>query len=328
MASQHFLVTGALGCIGAWSVKRLVERGTPVTTYDLPGDPHRLRLIMDDAALAKVNIVAGDITDVEAFEKTVVDNKITHIIHLAALQVPFVRADPIQGAKVNVVGTTVVLETVKRHAEQIQGLVYASSIGAYGTKEMYPEGPLKADAPLHPMNLYGVFKQANEGTARIYWHEYGVKSIGLRPHVLYGPGRDQGMTSTPTKGMLAAAVGRPYSISYGGTVVFQYADDMAKVFIRAAETDGAGAPVFNPGGTPASVEQVIQEINTIVPEMAGKLTNVPTQLNIPTAIDESELIARIGPIQWIPLSDGIRQTIDIFRSAASQGKINADKILA
>lgn len=328
MAAQHFLVTGALGCIGAWCVKQLVERGTPVTTYDLPGDPHRLRLIMDDAALARVNIVAGDITDVEKFDKTVVEHKITHIIHLAALQVPFVRADPILGARVNVVGTTVVFETVKRHAEQIRGLAYASSIGAYGNEEMYSGGPLDESAPLHPMTLYGVFKQANEGTARIYWQDYRVKSIGLRPHVLYGPGRDQGMTSTPTKGMLAAAVGRPYSISYGGTVVFQYADDMAQVFIRAAEADGAGAPVFNPGGTPASVEQVIQEINAVVPEMRGKITNQPTLLHLPTDIDESPLIARIGPIQWRPISDGIRQTINMFRAAAEQGKLNVDKILA
>ena len=51
--AEKFLVTGALGCIGAWTVKRLVAEGVPVWTYDLPGEPHRLRLIMDDAALAR-----------------------------------------------------------------------------------------------------------------------------------------------------------------------------------------------------------------------------------------------------------------------------------
>lgn len=328
MASEHFLITGALGCIGAWSVKQLVKEGVPVWTYDLPGDPHRLRLIMDDAAMAKVNFVAGDITDVENFERTVVDNQITHIIHLAALQVPFVRADPIQGAKVNVVGNTVVFETVKRHADQVQGLAYASSIGVYGPAQMYPDEPLRADAELHPMNLYGVFKQADEGMARIYWQEYGVKSIGLRPHVLYGPGRDQGMTSTPTKGMLAAAVGREYAISYGGVVVFQFAEDMADVFIRAARADGSGAPVFNPGGTPASITEVIAAIDAAVPDMAGKITNLPAQLNLPPEIDQSALVERLGPISWIPLTEGVKKTIDVFREAAQQGKINYERILA
>src|SRR4029450_8058970 len=139
---ERFLVTGALGCIGAWTVKRLIDEGAQVWTYDLAGEPHRLRLIMSDEALAKVNFIHGDITDAEALDHAVADNGITHIVHLAALQVPFVRANPILGAKVNVVGTTVVLETARQRKPQIQALVYASSIGVYGALEMYPHGVL------------------------------------------------------------------------------------------------------------------------------------------------------------------------------------------
>jgi nucleoside-diphosphate-sugar epimerase len=212
MAGERFLVTGALGCIGAWTVKRLVAENVPVWTYDLPGDQHRLHLIMDNEALANVNIVNGDITDEQAFERVVAENQITHIVHLAAFQVPFVRAQPILGARVNVVGTTIVFETVKRHADQVRGLVYASSAGVYGPAALYPPGPLAHDALARPPSLYGVFKLANEGTAQIYWQENGIRSVGMRPYIVYGPGRDQGMSSTPTKGMLAAAVGRPYDI--------------------------------------------------------------------------------------------------------------------
>ena len=97
--SERFLVTGALGCIGAWTVKQLVAEGVAVWTYDLPGSQHRLDLIMDEAELSRITRVAGDITDAESFERTVVDNGISHIIHLAALQVPFVRANPILGMK-------------------------------------------------------------------------------------------------------------------------------------------------------------------------------------------------------------------------------------
>ena len=42
----------------------------------------------------------------------------------------------------------------------------------------------------------------------------GVPSIGLRPYVVYGPGRDQGMTSGPSVAMLAAARGEPFHIGY------------------------------------------------------------------------------------------------------------------
>jgi nucleoside-diphosphate-sugar epimerase len=67
----------------------------------------------------------------------------------------------------------------------VPALVYASSIAALGDAD-------------HPSTLYGIFKWANEGTAERYFEDYGVSSIGLRPHTVYGPGRDQGLTSAPT----------------------------------------------------------------------------------------------------------------------------------
>ncbi len=176
MGDERFLVTGALGCIGAWAVRRLVAAGVPVWAYDLPGSEHRLRLVLDDEQRARVGMIAGDITDMAAFERAVADHGITHIVHLASLQVPFVRADPVRGAQVNVVGTTIVFEAARRHAGQVRGLAYASSLGVYGPPERYPPGPLAHDAPLLPPTLYGVFKQANEGTARIYWQEHGLPS--------------------------------------------------------------------------------------------------------------------------------------------------------
>lgn len=330
MKSERFFVTGAFGCIGAWAVKRLLDENTPVWTYDLPGDPHRLRLIMNEDALARVNFISGDITDATAFERAVVDNAITHIIHLAALQVPFVRADPVLGARVNVVGSSIVMETAKRHAAQVQGVTYASSAAVYGPMELYPSGPLAHDAPHAPTNLYGVLKQANEGTARIYWQEYGLHTIGLRPYVVYGPGRDQGMTSTPTKAMLAAAVGRAYNISFGGTAVYQYADDAAAVFIRAARAAAAceGAPVFNLGGSTVSMTDIVAAIDAAAPEEAGHITFTPTALALPLAIDDRALEAALGAVHWIPMADGVRQTVAHFKDAVYTGRLNVEKALA
>ncbi len=307
--SERFLVTGAMGCIGAWTVKQLVEADVPVWTYDLPGNAHRLRLILDEEKLARVSMIAGDITDFPRFEETVTDHRITHIIHLAALQVPFVRANPVLGAQVNVVGSTIVLETVKRHADQIAGLAYASSAGVYGPTSHYPPGPLAHDAPLEPLTLYGVTKQANEGMARIYWQDYGVRSVGLRPYIIYGPGRDQGMTSTPTKAMLAAAVGRDYHISFGGTAVYHHAQDAAGLFIRAARTQLDGAPVYNLGGTTASMAEIVTAIEAAAPEMAGRITFEPRPLDTPTAVDDQRAGSRPGaycmdgPDQWRPQND-------------------------
>lgn len=326
--SERFLVTGALGCIGAWTVKRLVDEGVPVWTYDLPGEPRRLRLIMDDAALKKVNFVEGDITDPAKFERTVADNKITHVVHLAAFQVPFVKADPLQGLRVNMLGSAIVLETLRKHKEKIKGYAYASSTAVYGPPNLYPPGALAHDALPMPTNQYGVHKQAGEGLARIYFQDYGVRSIGLRPCVVYGPGRDQGMTSTPTKAMLAAAAGRSYHVSFSDTLVYQYADDAANAFIRAARSPGQTHAVYNLGGTSASVAEVVAAIEEVAPQAKGTITVDPTVLGVTPEIDYSELEKAIGKAPWIPLVEGVRQTIAVLRAGIKAGKLDVDRILA
>ena len=70
MSEERFLVTGANGCIGAWVVAQLTGEGTPVVALDASDDDHRLRLLLDDAALAAVARVRGDITDLDALERT------------------------------------------------------------------------------------------------------------------------------------------------------------------------------------------------------------------------------------------------------------------
>ena len=328
MASERFLVTGAYGCLGSWAVKQLVGEGVPVFTYDLQGSRHRLHLIMSDDELTNVTLLNGDITDFDLFERTVVDNGITHIVHLAALQVPFVRANPVLGMRVNAVGTTVVLETARRHADLVQGIAHASSAGVYGLAASYPPGPLANDAPLDPQNLYGVTKQANEGTARIYWQENGVYSIGLRPYIVYGPGRDQGMTSTPTKAMLAAAVGRPYPITFGGTSVYHHAEDVAAVFIKASRTRLEGAPVYNLGGSTVHMREIVDIIEEVVPAVEGKITFPDNELSGPASIDDSALNAALGPITWRPMAQGVRQTIEHLAAAVKANKVDVDRILA
>lgn len=324
MPSERFLVTGALGCIGTWIVRNLVQEGLSPVVFDFAQNTHRWQLIMSSDQIGQIKFVQGDITDFTIIERVIGANGITNIIHLAALQLPFCKADPVRGAAVNVVGTVNIFEAAKR--EEIKHLVYASSTAVYGTSEEYPQGILDPDAPLKPRSHYGVYKQTNEGTAKIYWLDEGISSIGLRPYVVYGAGRDQGMTSTPTKAMLAAAAGIPYHISYGGKLCFQYADDIAKVFIQSTRVTQKGAHVYNNGGGAVSMAQVVAEIENYVPEMQGKLTFEPKQLPFPEDVDNSPLVAILGPLPETPLAKGVEDTINIFRKALAAGYLNENNI--
>jgi len=319
MPNDRFLITGALGCIGAWTVRNLVREETPVVVFDLASDPRRLKLIMSDDELARVTFVTGDITDLEALERALDDHAITRVIHLAALQIPFVRANPPLGARVNVVGTVNVFEAVARRRDRIGSLVYASSAAVYDTVDAGESGVVAHGATGHPTTLYGVFKQANEGTARVYWQDARVASIGLRPYIVYGPGRDQGLTSSPTKAMVAAALGKPYHIPYGGRAAYQYADDVARTFIACARAPFQGAEIFNLGGSVATMGEIVAAIEAAAPEVRGLITFDDKPLPFPEAFDAAPLEQVIGALPFTPLAQAVADTIALFRERIAAG---------
>ncbi|MCG8352351.1 MAG: NAD-dependent epimerase/dehydratase family protein [Chloroflexales bacterium] len=319
MTNEHFLVTGAMGCIGAWVVRNLIQEGVPTTVLDLAGDAHRMRLIMSADEIAQVRFVTGDIADLPTVERVLAESGATRIIHLAALQVPFCKADPSLGARVNVVGTVNVFEAAKRQG--LRHMVYASSVAVYGSSEDYPEGLPSHDAPLLPRTHYGVYKQANEGTARIYWQDDGISSICLRPYTVYGPGRDQGLTSSPTKAMLAAAVGQPFHIPFGGRGDFQFVDDVAKAFIQSARTSFAGAVVLNLRGSVLHMREIIAAIEEAEPAMRGRLSCDDTTLPFPEVLDITPVAAVLGQVPQTTLADGVATTIAIFKPALADGRL-------
>jgi nucleoside-diphosphate-sugar epimerase len=51
MAHERTLVTGALGCLGAWTIKALLDLGEEPVGYDLGGNDARLRLVLTDDEL-------------------------------------------------------------------------------------------------------------------------------------------------------------------------------------------------------------------------------------------------------------------------------------
>ena len=227
---------------------------------------------------------------------------IAGVVHLAALQVPFVREDPVAGANVNVTGTVNVLEAVRRRGDGMAPVVYASSIAA-----------LPTEAGAYPGTLYGVFKLANEGTARRYFEDYGVSSVGLRPHTVYGPGRDQGLTSAPTAAMVAAAKGEAFTIPFGGALQFQYSADAGEAFVRASEAGGQGASVHNLDGPVVTVEEVIAAIEAAAPEAAGKITTEGDPLPFPPSVDSTSFEALVGGPTSRPFAEGVAQAIAAFR---------------
>jgi nucleoside-diphosphate-sugar epimerase len=329
---MRVLLTGGYGCIGSWIVRNLLDRGDHVWVFDLREDARRLRLIVPDDRLQAVPFIEGNVTDLHSLRRAIDLNGITHVIHLAGLQVPTCRADPMLGATVNVIGTLAVFEAVRLARPQVERLVYASSAAVYGPPDQYYRGdgssPLPDDAPLAPSTHYGVFKCFNEGNARIYYQDFGLSSIGLRPWTVYGVGRDFGMTSEPTKAIKAVAIGRRYAISYGGRQDLQYADDVAKVFVRALEVPYQGAKAYNLRGSVVDLATFHRCLCKVAPEAEDLVTYGDRQLGIAYDLDDSALQQALGPLTATPLEQGIRETFELFRTLNAAGRLDTDDLAA
>jgi nucleoside-diphosphate-sugar epimerase len=328
---MRVLLTGGYGCIGSWITRHLLERGDEVWIYDLKEDPHRLCLILEDNQIPKVGFVPGDVTDLTGLKQAIVGRRITHLIHLAGLQVPVCRADPLLGAKVNVLGTLAVFEAVRQSMGKVERLVYASSAAVFGPPEAYTNAPVPDDVPLVPTTHYGVFKCCNEANARIYFQDHGLSSIGLRPWTVYGVGRDFGMTSEPTTAIKALALGRPYHITYGGWQDLQFVDDVANIFIRCLEAPYRGAKSYNLRGEVVDLQDFHRALCAVDPAAERLITFGDKQIPIAFDLDDSALQRDLGPMPRTPLVEGIRQTLEHFRGLHAEGRLDSadlDKQLA
>ena len=304
------LVTGSGGCIGSWTLAILVRAGIPVVAFDLAPDRRRPSLLLSDEELERVTWEQGDISDAEAVERVVSAHGIGAIIHLAALQVPFCRADPVAGARVNVVGTVAVFEAARRHG--LRRLAYASSVAAHAAP---PDTPWLA-------TLYGAYKACDEAIARVYRQDWQVASTGIRPGVVYGVGRDQGMTSKTTFAILAAALGREYEVPFSGSMSYLYAGEIASAFVQSVSREREGATVFDCNGVVATVEEGLEALRRLRPGARVRTSGEP--LPFPAEDSDALLRAHIGDYGAISVEEGTAETLRAFEVLLQQGRVSTD----
>ena len=306
------LITGAGGCIGAWTIAMLLKNNIDVIACDLTNNKKRPELLIDSQDLSKVPWIEGDISDTESVLNTIEKYKPESIIHLAALQVPFCAADPTAGAKVNVVGTVNVMEAAKQNS--IKRIAHASSMAAHSF--LPGSDSLKT--------LYGAYKMCDEQISEVYWQDHKVPSVCLRPAIVNGVGRDQGMTSKQTVAMLAAALGQPYDIPYKGNVSHLSAAEVASAFIHSVSYDGDGAFVFDIFGESVNINETIKMIKEIKPN--AKITSSGSEMPFPSKLSDiplrEHLKERINDYGSIDTKTMISETIKAFEILIQAGKID------
>lgn len=303
LKDKSVLVTGAAGCIGAWTVKLLTELGADPIVYDLTENRSRLHLAMETADTVKWEL--GNITDYKRLTEVISLHNINAVIHLAALQVPFCKADPVGSTQVNVMGSINILEAARQLG--IKRLAYASSVAA----------PAMGDNK-YLTTLYGAHKICGEQMAAAYWQDWQVPSIGIRPGIIYGPGRDQGMSAAPSIAMLAALEGKPYTVPFSGPLTFCHVQDAALRFVMAVSKEQSDASVFDMNGTPADTADIIDIIKAKT-GINTRLDFAGQTMPFPAEADDGKLDALLGAPSYRTLETGIEDTLAHYNLAKTRG---------
>ena len=179
VSEERFLVTGALGCVGAWTVRELVREGTPVVGFDLGTNTRRLAQILEPDELehaSRSSTATSRTCRDRARPRRARDHERRPPRGAPGSVLPGRPAAGRRGQR-------------RRHRERLRG---GSSAGPVrrpsstrarwrrtrrATSIRRPAGSRRTPSRI-PANHYGVYKVANEGNARIYWADSGVASVG------------------------------------------------------------------------------------------------------------------------------------------------------
>jgi len=279
---MHILITGG-GFLGQRLARLLRAEGHRVRVLDIAPPPR-----------PGLDWVVGDVASFDDVTGALAG--CSDVVHLAALLTAACAADPQRGAQVNLVGTLNVFEAARRAG--LKHVVYASSASVYG--------PDDASQP-RPTTLYGAWKLAAEGIARAYLADHGIGSVGLRPLVVYGPGREVGLTSGASLACQAAVRGESHTIAFTGRTGFVYVDDVVQAFAAALRPARPGAFVFDMPGIVASTDEFIAEIQRQVP--GARLGAQGPALPITPDIPQPDWHGVLGPQPVTSLAEGIAATL-------------------
>ena len=290
------IIFGGCGFLGSWIVRAFFKKGYSVSVFDLKIQKELLSYFIGED-INEIKFIQGDITNYDQVQE--VTNNMDHVINLAGLMTPDCSSNPILGAKVNLLGSINVFEALKKN--NIKFLVYASSAGVFGQKDHYYP---------FPETHYGAYKLAVEGVARAYFNEAGISSVGIRPYVIYGPGREVGGTAGVTLACKAAKQGDSYTVNFLGKAGFVFVEDVADLVEMSIVQMPSGALTFNINGITADVSDFINLIKKNIPQ-----SDIAIKGNSLSVVDEirgNEPSKTFKKFKYTSLEDGIKRTIDFY----------------
>lgn len=180
---MKILITGASGFIGRYLSFDAARQGHEVYGTYLSDADLKTRTPKHE----KIRWVPLDIRNEAEVEKLVKEVQPEAVFHLAAqAYVKQALKDPADTFRTNVLGTIYLYEALRRFPPSA-GVLLASSSSGYG---MVTKIPVSEDAPLRPMNPYGVSKACQDMLSLQYSLNFQLRIVRARLYITTGPGKE------------------------------------------------------------------------------------------------------------------------------------------
>ena len=304
---MKILISGGAGFVGSHLVDRLIKDGHRVVVIDnlSTGEKENLN---PKAKFYKIDICSPKISQIFKKEKPEM------VFHLAAqIDVRKSVENPIESAKVNILGSLNILENCQKF--KIKKIIFTSTGGAiYGEAEIIPT---PEDYPANPLSPYGIEKLTIEKYLDYYWKIFKIPYISLRLANVYGPRQN----SKGEAGVIAIFCDKmlcgKQPIIYGNgkkTRDFVFVDDVAEANILAMKSKKSG--IFNIGtGKETDINTIFEKIKKLIGVKCKKI-HAPAQLGEQkrSCLDYQKAKKELS---WRPkysLENGLRETINYFKN--------------
>jgi nucleoside-diphosphate-sugar epimerase len=311
----HYLVTGGAGFIGSHLSEELIRRGHRTRVADSLVTGKRANL----DHIPGVEFVQGDLADIEFAARAV--EGCDYVLHQAALpSVPRSVKDPITSNRANIDATLNVL--VAARDAKVKRVVFAGSSSAYGNTLTLPK---HEGMPSNPLSPYALQKVVGEQYLQMFTTLYGLETVTIRYFNVFGPRQDPSSQYSGVISLFATALleNRAPTIYGDGeqTRDFTYVANVVDGVLRACEAPGASGKVINVAtGDRISLNRLFEAMRKLIgadvkpsygPPRAGDVKD--SQADITRA---KELL---GYEPLVRLEEGLRQTIDWYRSQRADG---------
>ena len=289
------VIFGGSGFLGTWLVKKLVENNIKTIIFDKNKTSLKNFVDLNDT---NIQFIEGDITNSEQVSD--ISKMGDVLINLAGLMTPDCSKNPISGVSVNIIGSINVFKAAINQNNKY--VIYTSSGGVFGRED--PEIPF-------PETHYGAFKLAVEGIARAFFLENNLSSFGLRPFVIYGPGREVGGTAGITLACKALAKNEDYEIPFSGKAGFVYVEDVAEIIIQLTKKQIVGPNVMNINGVSCKISDMLKIFSNL--NNKSKISYKDIKLPIIGEIYGNSPEKYIKDFVYTSLDKGIKYTVDFYK---------------